>query len=100
MHFILWEFKASPKHRRQFEREYGPSGAWAKLCRQSPDFLGIELLRSAETAGTYITIDRWTTAKAFKMFRRAFGSEYKRLDAKLENLTINERFIGEFDTCD
>ena len=60
---IVWEFLISKESRLEFESIYGPGGPWAELFRQSPNYLGTELLRDLSRPGRYLTIDRWTSAR-------------------------------------
>ena len=44
----LWEFHVKLESISAFERTYGPTGAWAQLFRQSPDYLGTDLIRDLD----------------------------------------------------
>jgi heme-degrading monooxygenase HmoA len=63
---IVWEFLA-PRHRiADFKAAYGPAGDWASLFARAECFVEIQLLRSTEHDGRYLTIDRWTSQDAFE----------------------------------
>jgi len=93
---ILWRFAVAQARRAEFEAAYGPDGPWAELFGKAEGFIGVELLRSAEEEGSYLTIDRWTTREAFEAFRRNFASEYAALDRRLGGLAATETRIGAF----
>jgi heme-degrading monooxygenase HmoA len=96
MHVIVWEFTVPSEHRRAFEQAYGPEGDWAVLFRTAPGYLGTELLRDEQTAGRYLTIDRWETGEDFALFTKSSGPAYAALDRKFEGLTARELKIGAF----
>jgi hypothetical protein len=45
----------------------------------------------------YLTIDRWQTAQAYEEFRAKYGAEYRELDGACEELTSDERLVGQFE---
>jgi heme-degrading monooxygenase HmoA len=94
---ILWSFDVAPGRVADFERLYGPDGDWARLFSRSPDYQGTELLRDALRPGRYLTIDRWTTAAAFEVFKRDWKAEYEVLDRPGEALTTSETPVGVFE---
>ena len=95
----LWEFAVRPGREAEFERGYGPEGAWAQLFRRARGYLGTELLRDCADPLRYVTVDRWESAEAFRAFRDAFAAEYARLDREFEPLTAREAPLGEFATA-
>jgi quinol monooxygenase YgiN len=92
----LWEFQVKPDSISAFEKVYGPNGAWAQLFRQSPDYLGAELIRDLDHPGRYATLDRWTSREALHEFKQAHRSAYQQLDQQCESLTEREDFLGDF----
>lgn len=94
---IVWEFLVPEAQRAAFEAAYGPDGPWAQLFRRAPGFFEVKLLRSPESAGRYLTIDRWESAVAFENFKSRFANEYQALDRQLEGLASSEVRIGAFD---
>ena len=52
MFVVVWQFEIAEEKVPAFEAAYGPEGAWAKLFRTSPDYLGTELLRDAYIPGS------------------------------------------------
>ena len=93
----MWEFDAKPQSWREFERAYGPTGAWAQLFRKGDGYVATELLLDREVPGRYVTIDRWDFRAAFEAFRERFDVEYERLDQACEALTTRETLIGRFE---
>jgi heme-degrading monooxygenase HmoA len=96
MYVILWEFEVAAENAADFVFAYGADGTWAQIFRQSAGYIGTELLRSADAPTQYITIDRWSSAEAFKRFQQDFGDRYNALDAESEGLTLSETKIGSF----
>ena len=93
---IVWEFIVGDGREAEFERAYGPDGDWAKLFRQSKDYLGTELLRDATKPGRYLTVDRWKSGAAYEWFHNSHQTEYGALDAQCEELTARETKLGAF----
>lgn len=97
-YLALWEFNVKPDSISVFEGIYGPDGAWAQLFRQSPDYLGTELLRDLTHPGRYLTLDHWTSREAFHRFKQDHHAAYAALDKQSENLTEHEALLGEFES--
>jgi heme-degrading monooxygenase HmoA len=93
---IIWRYRVDRERRREFEAAYGPNGAWAALFKRADGFLGVDLLRSVEDDGHYVTIDRWTSQRAFDSFNADFATEYRSLDGRLEGIAATEERIGAF----
>jgi heme-degrading monooxygenase HmoA len=99
MYTILWEFRVPPDRCPAFEAAYGPDGPWARLFGKAVGFIGVALLRCAEQAGRYVTIDRWRSRAEFEAFKREFGADYAALDRALEGIADSETRIGAFDAA-
>jgi heme-degrading monooxygenase HmoA len=95
MHVILWKFRARPGHEAAFEAAYGDKGAWSTFFRTGEGYVGTELMRA--TDGTYLTVDRWISADAYRTFRDVRAAEYERIDARCAVLTIEETPLGAVD---
>ncbi len=93
----LWEFIVKADRLDEFEREYGPEGAWVALFRQARGYVESVLLRDAVNPRRFLTIDRWQSAQAYRAFRSAFSRPYAELDRRCEHLTVTETSLGEFD---
>ena len=98
MYVVLWRFRPLKDREREFERAYGPSGEWAGLFQHGEGYLGTELLQRSEDHRQYLVLDRWVSRAAYEAFRARFGSEYRRLDLRLEELTEEETSLGSFET--
>jgi quinol monooxygenase YgiN len=93
---IMFEFQVRPGMDKQFEKVYGAKGDWARLFRQDASFLATELVRDLIARRTYVTLDFWTSQKAYDAFRKRNLAEYEAFDRKCEDLTESEREIGKF----
>ncbi len=96
MFVVVWRFEVAEEKIQPFEDAYGPDGAWARLFRSSPQYLGTELLRDAYVPGGYLTIDRWVSEDDFRAFRKDHDSEYESLDRSCDHLTSRETRIGAY----
>jgi quinol monooxygenase YgiN len=94
----VWEFQVKPEAVSAFESIYGPDGAWAQLFRQSPDYLGTELIRDLDRPGRYLTLDHWTSREALQSLKQNLHVEYAALDQQCESLTEREVFLGNFES--
>ena len=92
----LREFHIEPAQQAEFERQYGPRGAWASLFRRSPGYIETILLQDQANPLRYITIDRWRNVDAYRSFRAEFFRQYDELDQKFQSLTRYETWLGEF----
>ena len=96
MFVVVWRFEVAEEKIQPFEDAYGPDGAWARLFRSSPQYLGTELLRDAYVPGGYLTIDRWVSEDDFRAFRKDHDQEYESLDRSCDDLTSRETRIGAY----
>lgn len=96
MFVVVWRFEVAEEKIQPFEAAYGPDGAWARLFRASPKYLGTELLRDAYVPGGYLTIDRWASEDDFRAFRKDHDLEYEDLDRSCDHLTSRETRIGAY----
>lgn len=93
---IVWKFRVRSGKRREFERVYGPKGAWAKFFRSGNGYIRTELVRDLKTPRRYLTLDFWGTREAYLRFRKENRAEYHAIDQKCLSLTEGEVLIGEF----
>lgn len=93
---ILWEFEVRVGKENEFEKMYGPEGAWAQLFRRDDGYVGTELVRDAGENNRYLTLDFWISQERYETFCRENWQDYKAIDQKCEALTESERQIGSF----
>jgi hypothetical protein len=96
MFHIVWVFQAVPERLGAFADAYGPGGAWVGLFREGAGYRDTELFHSQADPSRFLTIDRWDSRIAYEQFRRERVSDYARLDAACEALTVREEFLGAF----
>jgi len=97
MFCVIWEFRVPHEKRESFEQMYGPKGPWARLFREDAAYLGTELYHSVERPGWYLTVDRWASRAYYERLRRERDQTYQTLDELGEQLTEEERLVGEFE---
>ena len=85
-----------PEMAKRFEKIYGADGEWARLFLGDEAYIGTELIHHFNASRSYVTLDFWTSEKAYDDFRNRHLAEYEVLDKKCETLTENEREIGKF----
>jgi heme-degrading monooxygenase HmoA len=93
----IWQFLVHPGREAEFERHYGPEGAWVQLFRRADGYLNTRLLKDRDVAGRYVTVDRWESEAAYRLFRARFAAEHDALDRECEALTMEERPLGTYD---
>ncbi len=94
MFLRVWQYEVAADRVSEFEQMYGAGGAWAQLFACSAQFRGTELFRSVDDARTYLTVDRFTSARAWSRFLELHAEEYAALDSQGEGLTASEREIA------
>jgi len=92
----IWEFEVPQAAEAEFRRHYGPGGSWVALFRNDPAFVETLLLHDPARRGRYVTIDRWRSADAYRLFRQTFSEQYHSLDQICEGLTNKETNLGSF----
>jgi len=93
---IAWEFRVRQDKLVEFEKKYGPEGAWARFFRGSAGYIRTELVRDVAIDFRYLTLDYWKSEEEFKRFREQNLAEYERLDKEFEGLTESETRLGAF----
>jgi hypothetical protein len=92
----LWEFQVEADLEAEFARHDGPTGTWAQLFRQSPDYIETLLLMDDTVPVRYLTVDRWRGKNGYLAFKAAFAVQYAQLDKECERLTARECSLGMF----
>ena len=95
----VWEFWVSPGAEAEFEKVYGPEGAWARLFSGHPAYGGTKLVRDVSAPRRYVTLDSWESRVAYEEFRWLHVEEYRAIDEVCESLTEREAKIGEFEVA-
>jgi len=96
---VVWEFWVRPGAEAEFEKAYGPDGAWVRLFSRDPAYGGTKLVRDVVESRRYLTVDSWASAAAYEEFRRLHAEEYRAIDEVCESLTEREAKIGEFEAA-
>jgi len=94
MFVVLWQFQVKSGLEKEFEKVYGPDGAWASLFRASPAYRGTRLLRDTSIPSSYLTMDFWDSQAAYGAFRKDNASRYSELDRRCEAITERESRLG------
>jgi len=66
------------------------------LFRSDSAFIETLLLHDPSRQGRYVTIDRWQSAEAYRLFRQNFSAQYQAIDRICEGLTNRETNLGSF----
>lgn len=92
----IWEYEVPESAQAEFLAHYAPGGAWARLFRRSPAYLGTELYRDRKRPERFITIDHWQNEAAFRSFRTRYTTDFEMLDHHCDALTVREASLGHF----
>jgi len=92
----VWEFLVRPEKAPLFERLYGPDGDWVALFRCAQGYIDTLLLKDRAVANRYVTVDRWESEEAYERFRTTFAKEYRSLDERCQDFTVQERSLGAY----
>jgi|SRR3989304_4754866 len=95
-YLTIWEYKIKPEMKNEFENLYGSEGAWVKLFEKFPDYIKTELHHDIKNPDRYVTIDYWKTRESYYRFKETSKREFLEIDKKGEDLTLEEKQIGEF----
>jgi heme-degrading monooxygenase HmoA len=95
----VWEYRVEESALEEFLDAYCPEGEWVRLFEKAEGYFETELLSDEEDPLRYVTIDRWRTKEYRDSFREKFAVEFAELDERCESLTVEEKFIGDFEIC-
>ena len=95
----IWTYRVKPGRRDEFERRYAASGDWARLFAKANGYQGTRLLRDQREAGRYATVDCWASVEDLDAFKKQFAKAYEELDQVCEELTIEEKHVGVFESA-
>ncbi len=86
----IWRFTVKPEHDAEFREMNGPDGAWARLFARAEGYLGSTLEPDTSRAHSYRTQDVWRSAGDFRAFLAAHADEYRSLDERAADWTLEE----------
>ena len=92
----VWRYSIDPDHRSGFLAAYSPTGEWAQLFSRDPSYLRTLLLQDAEDENRYMTVDYWKSRADRDSFRERHSAEFNKLDARCEEFTTEEQFLGDY----
>lgn len=95
---VVWQFIVKERTVDRFLQAYGPDGAWSRLFREHPGFLGTTLLRDVANPRRFLTIDAWETPSHRDRMLSLARDEYSSLDDLFAGLTESEVEIGVFES--
>ena len=95
----IWEYRVKEDQAKAFRRIYGPDGDWVQLFLRAEGYVRTELYQDLDHPTRFVTTDFWTSRKARDAFREKFRAEFEEIDERCEALTIEERFLGDFDVA-
>ena len=96
MFSIIWRFRVATGQEAAFAQHYADSGSWAELFGRDSAWRSTRLMRDADQAGVYLTVDQWDSAEAYASFRQRHADAYAELDRRCEALTTEETLLGHF----
>jgi heme-degrading monooxygenase HmoA len=94
---VVWEFWVRVGAEAEFEKAYGPDGAWVRLFSGDPAYGGTKLVRDVGEPRRYLTLDNWASAESYESFQCNHVAEYAEIDRECERLTEREGEIGRFE---
>ena len=94
---VFYRYTVHPAQARAFEHAYGQSGPWVALFKRHEGFIRTRLFRQKADAHVYLTIDAWESKEAYDRFRSENAEEYRRLDAQLGMLKLEELLLGYYE---
>jgi hypothetical protein len=97
-HFAyIWEYVVKEDRVPEFQRIYGPEGEWADLFSKADGYVRTDLYRDLRNPKRFVTTDFWVSREARDRQRKTFASEFGDLDKCCEALTVDEKFLGDFE---
>lgn len=94
MYVRVWQYDVPAERVPEFERVYGPEGAWARLFAASPGFVSTELFADVAVPGRYLSVDRFTSLAAWEQFLADHGPAYADLGRSTEGLTLTNQELA------
>ena len=94
----IWKFTVRQEHIEEFKKIYGPEGDWVQLFSQADGFVATDLHQDNTDRGRFITVDVWKSKVDRNRFQMQFSKEFEALDKYCEQLTEDEKLLGEFNS--
>jgi len=95
-YLTIWEYKIKPEKKNEFEKLYGSRGEWVKLFQKFPNYIKTELHKDIYDPDHYTTFDYWKSKEAYYLFKQKSKEKFLEIDKMGEDLTLEEKHIGEF----
>ncbi len=92
----VWQYTIDPHREVDFLAAYRPDGDWAKLFMRDPEYIETKLFHDYDHSDRYMTVDYWTSKSARDSFREKFAVDFKEIDERCENYTLDEVLIGDY----
>ena len=96
MFITIWKYQVAPHQLNSFREVYGQSGEWVRLFSRFPDYLSTELFQSCDTAGQFVTIDRWKSCASYTEFREQTRAEYAKMAPRCAELASKIQQVGQY----
>ncbi len=92
----VWRYTIAPQYEVDFLAAYRPDGDWAKLFLRDPEYIETKLFHDYDQNDRYMTVDYWTSKSARDAFQEKFAVDFKEIDERCENYTLDEVLIGDY----
>jgi hypothetical protein len=100
MYGVIWTYRVKDECRDAFIDAYSSEGLWVQLFRRAEGFHGTELLCCDSFPNSFMTIDRWDSKNFYEHFIENYHDQYKELDKRCADLTLQEDRVGAFEHAD
>jgi len=95
---ILWEYTVKSEYIDEFINIYAPGGAWSELFKKYPGYIETKLIQDTSNKTRFITRDRWASFTDYDEMKNRSRKEYRALDERCEKFTVDENYLGVFQT--
>ena len=92
----VWQYTVDPQYRAKVFAAYRPDGDWAKLFLRDPEYIETKLFQECDHSDRFMTVDYWASKSARDSFRERFAVEFREIDERCENYTLDETLIGDY----
>jgi heme-degrading monooxygenase HmoA len=94
---VFYRYRVHPAQAPAFEHAYGQHGPWVALFQGKDGYIRSRLFRQKADPHIYLTIDVWESKEAYDRFRDENADEYRRIDAHLAMLKLEEHLLGYYE---